>query len=114
MTDSRPNLILPSLLVAAGLACSGYFVGKGIEDRNSGRRVISVKGLSEKEVPASIAIWNVGYQASGNELSEVNRKLGENTKAVSDFLKQAGFDEGEMAVQPPNLRDTSMEVRDKD
>lgn len=30
------------------------------------------------------------------------------------FLKEAGFDEQEVAVQPPGVRDTSMEVRGKD
>ncbi len=114
MTAPRLQFIIPSLLIAAGLAAGGHFIGKGIADRNSGRRNISVKGLSEKEVPSSIAIWNVGFQANGNELSEINQKLGDSTKAVIAFLKQAGFDEKEIAVQPPGLRDTSMEVRDKD
>ena len=114
MTPPPLALVLPSLLIAAGMAGGGFFIGKGIEDRGSGRRIISVKGLSEKEVPASIAIWNVGFQATGNELAEVNQKLGGSAKAVVAFLKQAGFDEQEMAVQPPGLRDTSMEVRDKD
>lgn len=107
-------IALSSLLVALGLLGGGYFIGKGIENRNSGSRVISVKGLSEKEVQASIAIWNVGYQATGDELAEVNQQLTQSTKAVSEFLRNAGFDEKEMALQPPRLRDTSMETRDSD
>ena len=114
MTALRFQLFLPSLLLAAGIAAGGHFIGKGIADRNDGRRTISVKGLSEKEVAASIAIWNVGFRASGNELTELNHKLRDSTKAVLAFLKEAGFDEQEVAVQPPAVRDTSMEVRGKD
>ena len=106
--------VFSALLLALGLAVAGLFIGRGISDRNIGGRIISVKGLSEKEVPSSIAIWNVGYIASGNDLGEVNKKLGDSTKAVVAFLKAAGFSDAEMAVQPPALHDTSMDAREKD
>jgi hypothetical protein len=101
-------------LVALGLAAAGYFVGQGISERGAGRRIISVKGLSEREVPASVATWTIGYSATGNDLVEINKKLAESTKAVVAFLKDAGFAETDMAVQPPSLHDTSMDVREKD
>ena len=114
MSPSRISLIISALLIAMGLTAGGYFVGEGISGRSSGRRIISVKGLSEKEVPASVAIWTVGYTATGNDLGEINKKLAESTKAVLAFLKEAGFAETDMAVQPPSLHDTSMDVREKD
>ena len=36
--------------MALGLTAAGYFVGQGISERSAGRRIISVKGLSEREV----------------------------------------------------------------
>jgi uncharacterized protein len=114
VTSFRASSVVAALLVALGLAAAGYFVGQGISDRNSGRRIISVKGLSEREVPASVATWTIGYAANGNELSEINKKLAESTKAVAAFLKEAGFAEADLAVQPPSLQDTTMEVREKD
>ncbi len=114
MTFPRLSLILSALLLALGLAAAGHFIGQGISDRGNDRRTISVKGLSEREVPASVAIWNVGYSANGNDLDEINRKLGDSTKAVLAFLSGAGFDEKDMAVQPPAMRDTTMDVREKD
>jgi hypothetical protein len=101
-------------LIALGLAAAGYFIGEGISGRKSGNRMISVKGLSEKEVPASVATWTIGYAANGNDLSEINKKLADSTKAVLAFLKEAGFTETDMSVQPPSLHDTSMDVREKD
>jgi hypothetical protein len=89
-------------------------VGQGISERGAGRRIISVKGLSEREVPASVATWTIGYSANGNDLAEINKKLADSTKAVAAFLKQAGFEEADLSVQPPSLQDTTMEVREKD
>jgi hypothetical protein len=114
MSSSRISLVLSAFLIGLGLTAAGYFVGEGISGRSSGRRIISVKGLSEKEVPASVATWTVGYTATGNELGEINKKLAESTKAVLAFLKEAGFAETDMAVQPPSLHDTSMDEREKD
>jgi hypothetical protein len=110
----RISLVLAAALIALGLTAAGYFVGQGIAERNTGRRIISVKGLSEREVPASVATWTIGYSANGNELGEINKKLADSTKAVMAFLKEAGFAETDMAVQPPSLHDTTMDPREKD
>jgi hypothetical protein len=114
MSSSRISLVLSAALIAIGLTTAGYFVGQGISERGAGRRIISVKGLSEREVPASVATWTISYSANGNELGEINKKLAESTKAVIAFLKEAGFAETDMAVQPPSVQDTSMEPREKD
>jgi hypothetical protein len=114
MTSFRSSTVLAGLLLAVGLTAAGYFVGQGISERGSGRRIISVKGLSEREVPASVATWTIGYSANGNDLGEINKKLADSTTAVTEFLKKAGFAETDMAVQPPALHDTSMDAREKD
>jgi hypothetical protein len=102
-------------LLAAGLSLGGYFIGKGIADRNSGSRIISVKGLAERQVPATLAIWSIGYQSSGNDLVGLNEKLKWDTQVVIDFLtKKHGFAESDIAVQPPSFTDTSLQMRDKD
>jgi uncharacterized protein len=114
VTSQRLSLVLSALLIALGLGAAGYFIGEGISGRKSGSRIISVKGLSEKEVPASVATWTIGYAANGNDLGEINKKLAESTKAVLAFLQEAGFAETDLSVQPPSLHDTSMDVREKD
>jgi uncharacterized protein len=111
-----PKVILlgSALLLAGGLSAGGYFIGQGISHRNDSSREISVKGLSEKEVPASIAIWTIAYSASGNDLAEINQKLAGSTKTVQAFLKTSGFDGNDVAIQPPLIRDLSLDARDKD
>ncbi len=105
--------LLAALFIATGIALGGYFVGQGILGHNKTSK-IAVKGLAEKEVPASIATWTLSFTASGNQLSEVDQTLGQSASTVQKFLKDAGFDEADIALQPPALRDYSMESRDKD
>ncbi len=105
--------LFPALFLAAGIAFAGYFVGQGIVQHNQTSK-ISVKGLAEREVPASIAIWTLNYSASGDQLTDLNAKLGTSATAVKEFLKSMGFDEADIALQPPSIRDHSMETRDKD
>lgn len=109
------SFFAPALLLAIGMSLGGYFIGKGITDRNSGNRIISVKGLAERQVPATLAIWSIGYQSSGNDLVELNQKLKADTQVVIDFLTQKhGFEAADIAVQPPSFTDTSLIERDKD
>lgn len=109
----KSNSLLAALCLAIGIALGGYFVGQGILGHNKTSK-ISVKGLAEREVPATIAIWTLSYSANDDQLTEVDRKLAEGATLVKDFLKKAGFDEADIALQPPSLRDHSMESRDKD
>jgi uncharacterized protein len=108
------TIVMSALLLAVGIYAGGFFIGEGISNWNSGRRIIAVKGLSEREVPASVAVWTIAYNATGNDLDTINRKLSDSTKAVAAFLKAAGFGDKDMAVQPPALRDASIESREKD
>lgn len=114
MSSERTSLIISALLVSVGVATAGFFIGDGISSRSGGRRIISVKGLSEREVPASVATWTIRYNATGNVVEEINKKLADSTKAVVTFLKERGFDDKELAVQPPSIHDTSMDPRQKD
>lgn len=111
---TRIPFLVSAIFLAAGIGSAGYFVGEGLAERSAGARIISVKGLSEKEVPASVAIWDIEYSATGNELPAVDQELGNSTKAVTAFLQAAGFETKDMTVQPPAVRDLSLEPREKD
>jgi hypothetical protein len=69
MAFSGVRLFLPALALAAGLALAGRFVGAGIAARDQGGRSVSVKGLAEREVPASVAIWNIAFSTSSTRSS---------------------------------------------
>lgn len=94
-----------SLILALGIVGGGYFLGEGIAHRNAAERVASVKGLSEKEVPASLGIWSLKLSAQANTLDDLEKKLNADISNISEFLKDKGFDTQEIFVQPPDVND---------
>lgn len=94
-----------SLVIALGILGGGYFLGEGIAHRNAAERVASVKGLSEKEVPASLGIWNLKLSAQANTLDDLEKKLKADMENTTAFLKSQGFSEQEIFVQPPDVND---------
>lgn len=84
-------LILCSTTLAIGLSASGYFVGRSIERFKSHDRTVVVKGLSEREVKADLAIWTLSFKNSGTDLTILERKLEQDKQAVIEFFKECGF-----------------------
>ncbi len=105
--------ILSAVLIGGGVGAGGYFIGHGISHRNDTEGTISVKGLSERDVPARIAIWSLSYQAVGNSLADINSELEKSTASVVAFLKERGFEETELTIQPPSVRDHSFDSREE-
>lgn len=112
--EKRGIGLTSALALGVGIACGGYFIGSGIKNRNQESNAVSVKGLSEREVPASVAIWTVSYSATANDLAAVNDKLSANTAAVRTFLTSSGFAAEDIAVQPATVVDLTLQQRDKD
>ena len=63
--DNR-SAVLPAVIVGLclvlGLALGGYFVGKGAARFRSDVRIVTVKGLVEREVKADQAVWTLGLR----------------------------------------------------
>ena len=64
--DNRRGSVLPALIVGLclllGLAIAGYLVGRGAMRFRSDTRVVTVKGLVEREVKADRAVWALGLR----------------------------------------------------
>ena len=70
MNTTRPGVAaLVALIVAVGIAAAGAFVGGGFLKSRLDDRFVTVKGISEREVQADLALWPLRYVATGNELS---------------------------------------------
>ena len=53
------NRTLPALLIAAGIFFLGVFIKAGIDNFSNRDRVITVRGLAEKEVMANKVTWPI-------------------------------------------------------
>jgi hypothetical protein len=95
-----------ALLLSAALVASAFFVGEGLRGfRATADRYVSVKGLAEREVKANLAIWQVRYTVTGNELAAAQTKVDADATAISAFLKENGFQDAEIQPQRVEVTD---------
>ncbi len=105
--NSRSSLVPFGIVLAAGLAVSGWLVGSAIRHFKDAERYVTVKGLAEREVAANLAIWPVVYSVSGNDLSELQTRLEQDGARIEAFLRGRGFSEAEASRSAPRVTDNA-------
>ncbi len=110
MTESntRSSFIM-GLLVCIGLALLGYFIAGGIVKFKSLDRTITVKGLSEREVPADVVIWPIRFSEADNDLAAVFSKIQTNNTKIVRFLAINGIKDNEITVSTPSINDRQVQ-----
>lgn len=104
MINSRAAFILGAF-ICAGLVATGWFVGDSAIRFKEYERVVSVKGLAEREVPADVAVWPVRFAAASNDMGELYATMENNAAQVRDFLTAAGFSAEEITTAVPLVTD---------
>lgn len=99
------SAIVAAIILALGLALGGWFGGQGLVQSRLGDRSVSVKGLSEREVKADLALWGLRFVATGNDLKETQVEIKRNADNVVRFLKLHGFNEDDIERQAPQVTD---------
>jgi uncharacterized protein len=62
-------------LLAVGLAAAGALVGSALYRARAAERYVTVKGLSEREVPADLVIWPVVFSVTGDDLAALQGRV---------------------------------------
>ncbi len=94
-----------AVIVCLGLLGAGYFVGDGFYMSRMGDRYVTVKGLSEKDVSADLAVWNIKIAATGDVLSEVQDNIERQKKDLLSFLKGQDVKDEELSGSQMNVID---------
>ena len=97
--------VLSAFIVAVGLVLAGACLRSGIVKFKQLDRVVSVKGLAEREVKADKVTWPLTYKEIGNDPSVMYSTLEAKNAKVVAFLKKAGITDGEISVNPPLISD---------
>jgi hypothetical protein len=80
-------------------------VARAVESAKRFECFVTVKGLSEREVPADMGIWPVRFRVAANDLKALEDQIGTGRKTIHEFLKTAGFKEDEISSVPPQITD---------
>jgi hypothetical protein len=104
-SNPRNDVLVPAaFLLAAGVALGGWFIGHGFEARRA-ERFVTVKGVSERDVTADVALWPIRYVATDNVLARAQSGVEEARRKVTDFLASRG-------IQPEQVEVQKLEVND--
>jgi hypothetical protein len=99
--------VAASIFVALGLAAGGWLAGRGLVDARLIDRYVTVKGISEREVRADLAIWPIRVVTADNDLAAAQARLVENLKKVREFLTAHGVDAAKAELQRLEVTDAN-------
>lgn len=99
----KNGTIIGAVAIAVGIALSGLFIKKGFDNFSYRDRVVTVRGLAEREVKANRVTWPVVYQGSADDLTTLYNNVTNNTAKIVTFLKENGLSEDEIQVNAPEV-----------
>ena len=90
---------LSSLILAIGLASSGFFISETLYKSKVALNTAQVKGLAEKRVEADIAYWLIEYTVTGENKSDIPNLYKQSEvdlEKIVALLKSNGFSDKEI------------------
>ncbi|MGN1062768.1 MAG: SIMPL domain-containing protein [Alphaproteobacteria bacterium] len=97
--------LMCATVIAAGLAAGGYFTGHYYYAAKMNDRTVVVKGLAETDAKADLAIWNIKFLSTGNDLKAAQGVMQKNLGLIKRYLAEKGFADTEIIVGRINTND---------
>ena len=101
----KNSVLLPSLFLAVAIVIAGYFIGNIHKTGKEYDRYVQVKGLSEREVQADLAVWPINAVLTGNDLKTLKDNIENQNKQVYQFFLDQGFNDAELTKGMVNITD---------
>ena len=106
----KGNRIIEAAIIALGLVVMGYCLKAGIDNFVNKDRQVTVKGLSENEVPANTVTWPLTFSQQGNDLPTLYQSVNRTRDIIVRFIKDNGLTEDEITVNSPSVYDRTSNV----
>ena len=97
-------------ILGLSIILAGYFVGNMHRTGKKYDRYVQVKGLSEREVAADLAVWPMNITLTGNDLKPLKSTLEQQIGQVYDFFIGQGFTSEELTQGITNITDTQADI----
>ncbi len=105
MFKSTINTILFGVLVVFAFAVLGNSLYEGVKYFKDSERTVTVKGLSEREVKADIAILPLSFKYLGNDIATIYDEMERRNSEIVEFLVSLGFEKSEIGYSAPTITD---------
>jgi hypothetical protein len=96
---------VPALVLAAGIALAGLLTGLGFARGREADRYVTVKGISEREVGADLAIWPLRIVSADNDLARAHASLQKSVELIQNFLVAQQLDTAQASLQDFSVSD---------
>lgn len=101
--------IKEAVVLTIGILGLGAFLYCAMMHTKDRDRVVSVKGLSEREVKADFVIWPIVYKEVGNDLSVIYDGVQAKNATLGKFLRDNGVTDSEISWSAPEIEDVQGE-----
>jgi hypothetical protein len=95
----REGFRVAAFMVAVGIALAGWHIGRGFVRGRTADRYVSVKGVSERDVQATMALWPLRFVSTDDNLTRAQQKFDESRLAVLAFLAKHAIDAAHVGLQ---------------
>lgn len=105
----KNSWVKESVIIALSIVVLAFCIKGGIQSYVDKGRIVSVKGLSEVEVPANKVIWPIVFKEVGNNLPVLYNSINSTSAKIIAYLKSNGISEQEISVNAPEVIDMQAE-----
>lgn len=102
--------IKESIIIAISILGLGAFLYCSVANVKDRERVIYVKGLAEREVPADYVILPIVFKLMGNDLTQLYSEIEEKSNIVTKFLSDSGIEKSEITYGTPDIDDLESNI----
>ncbi|MFA6806677.1 MAG: SIMPL domain-containing protein [Bacteroidales bacterium] len=99
------SIIIVGLLISISLFFLGLFIYKGLNSFSDKDRIVTVKGLAEKEIKATEAYINIIVSSSGDNPQEIISKTNTDIDNILNYLKEKGYKESNIKTEEISIYD---------
>ncbi len=93
------------LAIMFGLIVVGFNIPKAVKILDSSKRIVSVRGLSEREVAADKVIWPLQYSVAGDDIDVLYKELEQKNTRLVSYLNEGGIEKSEISIAVPDISD---------
>ncbi|MBQ4493178.1 MAG: SIMPL domain-containing protein [Elusimicrobiaceae bacterium] len=104
-TCSCTKKYIAFLILALGILGAGFAIGCYYYHAKMDNNFVVVKGLAEQDVKADLAVWDLKYVLTGNDVIALQKKLTEQQNIIVNHLKKQGFEDSEINIGRLNTND---------
>jgi hypothetical protein len=102
---STRSVVILGLSLILGLGIFGMQVVKAVKKGREFDRYLTVRGLSEREVKATLAIWPIRFSVNAGDLLALKSAMERDQGLVIAFLQESGISPNDITLGLPSVSD---------